>query len=187
MKILRRPVLEYALLGLLARQPLTGYGLRRVFASTPMGVFSDSPGSIYPALARLERDGLIRAAGQSGARPGSRLLEPTRAGLSALRRWLSAEITRDDVERRIDELILRFAFMDRHLGPASVDRFLGALAAAVSAFVNELRAYGRRAAGPPGSAGRLALEHGVATCRATAQWARRARATWRKTHALDLS
>jgi len=183
----RRPALEYALLGLLAQQPLTGYGLRRVFAATPMGVFSDSPGSIYPALARLERDGLVRASGRSGSRPGSRLLEPTRAGLAVLRRWLSAPITRDDVERRVDELILRFAFMDRHLGPASVDRFLGELAEAVSAFVNELRAYGRQAAWPPGSTGRLALDHGIASYRATAQWARRARATWRKTHALDPS
>ena len=167
----RRPALEYALLGLLAQQPLTGYGLRRVFAATPMGVFSDSPGSIYPALARLERDGLVRASGRSGSRPGSRLLEPTRAGLAVLRRWLSAPI----------------AFMDRHLGPASVDRFLGELAEAVTAFVNELRAYGRQAAWPPGSTGRLALDHGIASYRATAQWARRARATWRKTHVLDPS
>ncbi len=182
----RRPPLEYALLGLLAGQPMTGYGLRRVFASTPMGVFSDSPGSIYPALARLERDGLIRSAGQSGARRGSRLLEPTRAGLAALRRWLSAEITRDDVARRIDELLLRFAFMDRHLDPVSVDRFLGGLAATVSAYVNELRAYAGSAGEPPSSTGRLALGHGIAACRATAQWARRARAEWRKSHGLDL-
>lgn len=183
----RRPLLDYAILGLLAQQPMTGYGLRRVFASTPMGVFSDSPGSIYPALARLERDGLVRPAGHSGARAGSRLLEPTRAGLSALRHWLKAEITREYVMRRIDELLLRFAFMDRHLDAASVDRFLGELAGTVSAYVNELRAYARSAAGPPSSTGSLALEHGIAAYRATAQWARRARAAWRKSHALDVS
>jgi DNA-binding PadR family transcriptional regulator len=182
MKSQRRPLLDYALLGLLAQQPMTGYGLRRVFASTPMGVFSGSPGAIYPALARLERAGLIRCAGQSGARAGSRLFEPTRAGLAALRRWLSAEITREDAVRRMDELLLRFAFMDRNLGPDSVDRFLGALAEAVSAYVKELRAYARAAAAPPGSTPRLALEHGIAAYRATAQWARRARATWRKHH-----
>lgn len=183
----RRPMLEYALLGLLAQQPMTGYGLRRVFASTPMGVFSDSPGSIYPALARLERDGLVRPAGQSGARAGSRLLAPTRAGLSALRRWLSAEVTREDVARRIDELLLRFAFMERHLDAASVDRFLGELAGTVSAYVNELRAYARSAAGAPASTGRLALGHGIAAYRATAEWARHARAVWRKSHGLDVS
>lgn len=183
----RRPMLEYALLGLLAQQPMTGYGLRRVFAATPMGVFSDSPGSIYPALARLERDGLVRPAGQSGARAGSRLLAPTRAGLSALRRWLSAEVTREDVARRIDELLLRFAFMERHLDAASVDRFLGELAGTVSAYVNELRAYARSAAGAPASTGRLALGHGIAAYRATAEWARHARAVWRKSHGLDVS
>ncbi len=182
----RRALLDYAILGLLAQQPMTGYGLRRVFASTAMGVFSDSPGSVYPSLARLERDGLVRAATASGARAGGRVLAPTRAGLAALRRWLSAEITRDDVSRRMDELLLRFAFMDRHPDPRAADRFLGALAEAAEAYAKELRAQARKTA-PPGSSGRLALEHGIAAYTSTARWARRARAAWRKSHGLDVS
>ena len=51
----RVSLLGYALLGLLHQKPSSGYALRRVFATTPMGTFSDSPGAIYPALGRLER------------------------------------------------------------------------------------------------------------------------------------
>ena len=47
--------LEGALLGLLHGEARSGYALRKVFQDTPMLHFSDSPGSIYPALKRLER------------------------------------------------------------------------------------------------------------------------------------
>src|SRR5260370_3518580 len=52
-------LLAYALLGLLRQQPRSGYDLRKIFANTPMGTFSDSPGAIYPALQRLEKHGLV--------------------------------------------------------------------------------------------------------------------------------
>ncbi|MCS7043895.1 MAG: PadR family transcriptional regulator [Bryobacteraceae bacterium] len=181
----RRPLLESALLGLLAQRPMTGYGLRRIFATTPMGLFSDSPGSVYPALARLERDGLVRASRQKAARPGGRLLEPTRRGRAELRRWLSLPVTREDVARRMDELLLRFAFLDQHPDAAAVERFLAALAEEAAAYAKELRAQARKLEAAPASTGRLALEHGIAAYRATARWARRARDAWRKSHASD--
>jgi len=39
-------VLGYALLGLLQQQDRSGYDLRKIFSTTPMKSFSDSPGSI---------------------------------------------------------------------------------------------------------------------------------------------
>ena len=39
---------------------MSGYDLRKIFTTTAMGSFSDSPGAIYPALARLEANGLVR-------------------------------------------------------------------------------------------------------------------------------
>jgi len=51
--------LEYALLGLLDRQPSSGYDIARRFAETPLAHFSSSPGAIYPALRRLERAGMV--------------------------------------------------------------------------------------------------------------------------------
>ena len=54
-------VLGYALLGLVSQQPLSGYDVKKIFATTPMAGFSDSPGAIYPALQRLEKAGLVRS------------------------------------------------------------------------------------------------------------------------------
>jgi hypothetical protein len=51
--------LEFALLGLLDQRPLSGYDLRRIFATTPFTYYSDSPGAVYPALRRLEARGWI--------------------------------------------------------------------------------------------------------------------------------
>jgi len=54
------PLLGYALLGLIHQKPSSGYDLRKTFAETAMGNYSDSPGAIYPALERLESQGLVR-------------------------------------------------------------------------------------------------------------------------------
>ena len=48
-RIMKRDIttsLGYALLGLIHLQPQSGYGLRKVFESTPMGHYSWSPGAI---------------------------------------------------------------------------------------------------------------------------------------------
>ena len=54
------PSLGYALLGLIEQKPASGYDLRKIFSSTSMKYYSDSPGAIYPALGRLEQQGLLR-------------------------------------------------------------------------------------------------------------------------------
>ena len=51
--------LEHLLLGLLHQKPASGYALRKSFATTPLGHYSDSPASIYPALNRPRRN-LVR-------------------------------------------------------------------------------------------------------------------------------
>ena len=62
--------LTYALLGLVRATPRTGYALRKVFEDTPMGSFSSSPGSIYPALDKLVRAELLeRRPPATGGKP----------------------------------------------------------------------------------------------------------------------
>jgi len=163
--------LEHALLGLLQQQPRSGYDLRKVFAATPMGTFSDSPGAIYPALHRLERRGLIR--GQIQERGGlrrRRLFRLTAMGLNTFRRLQGKPVTRDDLAH-VEELMLRFAFMDRSLGPAASVRFLKALAVELAAHIPTLCAH--LAPDLPLSA-RLALEHGISDYRALLRWTRSA-------------
>ena len=41
---------------------MSGYDLRKVFEETALGNYSSSPGAIYPALSRLEQQGIPRNA-----------------------------------------------------------------------------------------------------------------------------
>ena len=105
MRVTETPVLGYALMGLLHQKSQSGYELRKVFATTPIGTFSDSPGSIYPALARLEKRRWIRAAGESGENPRQRKrFSLTPAGLAQLKRWLALPVTSQEVASANDRL-----------------------------------------------------------------------------------
>src|SRR5689334_25154030 len=91
------PALGYALLGLLNGKPASGYDLRKIFSSTSMRSYSDSPGAIYPALGRLEKQGLIRGTIEKGAGLRRRqVFNVTAKGLAELKKWIVRPITRDD-------------------------------------------------------------------------------------------
>ncbi len=78
--------LQYALLGLLARQPLSGYDLTKVFKERLGHIWTASHSQIYPDLARLQAQGLIVQA-ENGPR-GRKTYQTTEAGLAEVRRWL---------------------------------------------------------------------------------------------------
>ena len=167
--------LEYALLGLIHQAPQSGYDLRKIFETSAIGSFSGSPGAIYPALARLEKGGLIEGEidGTTELRP-RKVFRPTAKGGTIFRHWLSLDVSREDVEKRIDELILRFAFHGVLNDPSETRAFLEQLARHVSAFIEALEAQKR--AFPVGTPihAELALEAGIGQYRAWARWARQA-------------
>jgi PadR family transcriptional regulator, regulatory protein AphA len=78
--------LRYALLGLLAGSPGTGYELKKRFTIELADAWFAETSQIYPELARLVDDGLISEISR-GAR-GSRTYSITDAGLDDLVRWL---------------------------------------------------------------------------------------------------
>ena len=168
-------VLGYALLGLLLEQDQSGYDLRKIFSSTPMTSFSDSPGSIYPALRRLEQRGLVKSRIQerSGLRR-RRLFHLTPAGLSELKRWQKQPIVRDDIIRGTAELMLRFSFMDQSLGPDEALRFLTALKAELAAYIPSLRSFLEEHGKNMPLSGRLAVENGINGYECLLNWARNA-------------
>lgn len=167
--------LGYALLGLINETPRSGYDLLKVFASTPMGHFSSSPGAIYPALKRLQQQKLIegKVDRMKSLRP-KQVFRPTKEGTKVLRAWLEREITSDDAIWRFDELMLRFAFHSFLESRQATSEFLISLAREVDAYVRDLKTQRRNL--PDGTAlhGRLALESGIESYRAQARWARKA-------------
>jgi DNA-binding PadR family transcriptional regulator len=78
----RRGDVRIALLRLLAEEPRNGYQLMQAIEELSGGRWRPSPGSVYPALAQLEDEGLIRAT----EREGSKLFELTDAGREQLER-----------------------------------------------------------------------------------------------------
>ncbi len=69
-----------ALLMLLAIEPRNGYQLMQAIEERSGGRWRPSPGSVYPTLAQLEDEGLIRSVEQDGVK----LLEITDAGREQL-------------------------------------------------------------------------------------------------------
>jgi len=84
--------LEYKLLGMLARQPMSGYDLASHLKQpfVPFGPISHT--QIYPALASLERKGLVRyhVVEQQAVRPDKKVYELTGEGRAALRQWVES-------------------------------------------------------------------------------------------------
>jgi DNA-binding PadR family transcriptional regulator len=100
----RRGDVRLALLRLLAEEPRNGYQLIQAIEERSEGLWRPSPGSVYPTLAQLEDEGLIRSAETEGARR----FEITDAGRKQLDSradepapWESAE---DDAENPLAEL-----------------------------------------------------------------------------------
>jgi DNA-binding PadR family transcriptional regulator len=167
--------LAYAILGLLHIEPRTGYSLRKVFETTPMGHYSSSPGAIYPALKRLEERFLASSEidNTTRLRP-KQVYAPTKAGVDVLREWVSLPVSNQDVVDRLDELMLRFSFMGTLLDAVASYKFLLQMARSLEAYVETLEQVLSTIpeAGPPH--GRLALLSGIENYRTQARWARRA-------------
>jgi DNA-binding PadR family transcriptional regulator len=64
----RRGDVRLALLRLLAEEPRNGYQLMQAIEERSEGLWRPSPGSVYPTLAQLEDEGLIRSVETEGAR-----------------------------------------------------------------------------------------------------------------------
>ena len=100
---------DYAVLGMLGIAPMSGYQLKQ-FAEGTLGYFwSESFGQIYPALARLTRDGEIREVAKKKPAAGRerRVYELTAKGRKRLGDWMP-EAPRAQVPR--DELLLKLFF-----------------------------------------------------------------------------
>ena len=171
--------LGYAILGLLQQRPSSGYALRKVFASTAMTTYSDSPGAIYPALQRLEQQGLIRGSIEesSGIRR-RQMFRLTPHGLAALKKWIKRPLVRDDVIRGLDEVMLRFAFSQQAVGAPGSIRLLKSLSIELTSYIPELheQLVANQKAMP--TSGRLALESGVRSYECLLEWTRYALATY---------
>ena len=166
-------LLGYALLGLIGGAPRSGYKLRMLFETTPIGTYSSSPGSIYPALKALEKAGLVVQQPPTGSK---RVYHLTEGGEAALRAWLEAPVEQEEIAKRLDMALLRFAFLEGKGDRQATLRFLDSFEAAARAQGASLEDFLNGADGAELSLqGRLAVEHGLKSILCSADWAADAR------------
>jgi DNA-binding PadR family transcriptional regulator len=97
--------LRYALLGLLARKPLSGYDLKKRMEERVGFFWSARHSQIYSELARLEREGMVtHKVVEQSDRPDKKVYEATSAGLAALKEWVTAPVNPRPAR---DELVLK--------------------------------------------------------------------------------
>ena len=110
--------LKYGLLGLLVEEPLHGYEVKNRFEAMLGGTWEVNIGQVYTTLQRLERDGLVRPAGERGDR-GKLLYEISDSGRKALNEWLAQpesgpQELREDIYAK---LLLAARLANGDLGP----------------------------------------------------------------------
>ncbi|MEO8971177.1 MAG: PadR family transcriptional regulator [Ktedonobacteraceae bacterium] len=98
--------LSYALLGLLARQPLSGYDLAQYMKKRVAPMWSALPSQIYPELAKLEKQALVihHVVEQPDYRPDKKVYDITEAGREALRIWVAEPTLKTSIR---DEFVLK--------------------------------------------------------------------------------
>jgi DNA-binding PadR family transcriptional regulator len=175
--------LEMALMGLLTQAPKSGYDLRKTFSGTAWRHYSDSPGTIYPALKRLQKRGWIDSpAAPSDARQ-RREFRPTRKGKDSFIQWLAQPLNREAVRFETKEVMLRFAFMDGNVDRSVTLKFIEDLIAELKTHIAELQEVGTKMRADVQKAtgrsivhtGLLAFEAGLVGMEAQLAWAQKTR------------
>jgi DNA-binding PadR family transcriptional regulator len=102
--------LQHALLGLLARRPLSGWEILKRFGRSVVFFWNAKRSQIYAELRRMEERGLLASSltVQQG-RPNKRHYEITAAGREALRTWLDRPTAVAPIK---DEMLLRTFYAD---------------------------------------------------------------------------
>jgi len=93
------------LLALLATEPMYGARLRAEFEARTGGTWPLNVGQVYTTLGRLERDGLVEAAGADDEGRISYRLTP--AGQREVAQWWRSPVGRETTPR--DELVIKLA------------------------------------------------------------------------------
>lgn len=162
--------LKFALLGLLAMEPASGYELTKEF-EREFGRYAWQAGhtSIYPELIRMAEHGLVEVT-HEGAR-NSRTYAVTPEGREELRRWLLSPPDRGKVR---NAQVLRMFLLDT-LEPADALEILRRTAERTARDAAELRRirdrHDERAPAGRDALGQLAAEYGLRQYQAVHDWA----------------
>lgn len=163
---------DFALLGLLSIEPMSGYDIRQNFKESLNFFWNESYGQIYPALKRLLARGFITAApgGQNGRRE-RRAYSTTAKGRVHLQRWLAQPPRQQPIR---DELLLKI-FLGRLAPPGACVEHIRRLRREQEELLAiykeiERRVGIERVGHPHAQFWYLTLKHGIEMRRARIRW-----------------
>jgi len=171
-EIIKPTLLDYAILGLIQGQPLSGYAIRKLFKETALGNYSSSPGTIYPALNRLQKFELVKK--QSQCKKGKTCFEITTQGILNLQNWFLKPLEKTDIVKRTDELLLRFGFMEALVNKKQRINFLISFRDLLNIYIKELQAFYNNESDKMPLHGRLAFQYGIDSNKTTLKWCKKA-------------
>ena len=90
-----------------------------------------------------------------------------------MRTWCLEPITKNEIERRREDLLLKFAFMETLVSNKEARLFLTDFAEKLSAYIKELSGFQNSQSSPLPQFGALAFQHGLESCRTTLIWCKR--------------
>lgn len=149
------------------QQPTTAYQIRRAFARSPTRDLALSQGSIYPAIERLKKRGLIRATRVAGARKAEHLT-CTPMGDEAVKGWVC------DVGNQLPDDPLRSRVLSLSILSGAERREW--VNAAKTAVLNELAQVDEFAESHPGALFELAHDNARSSLLARHRWLERVEA-----------
>jgi PadR family transcriptional regulator, regulatory protein AphA len=169
---------EFAILGLLAEEPRSGYDIKKEVEERLGHFWSESYGHIYPMLRRLHtRDLVVKTVERKEGRPDRNVYSLTDDGRRALADWFADP---PPPPRPRNELLLRL-FLGRHAPPEHLLRDVRAYRAAMAGAVAQLHAVDARIDAEAGDSPdliywKLVISYGLKAFAALAEWSEEAEA-----------
>jgi len=122
--------IEYAILGLLSLNSLSGYDIKKMFEGSAALYWSGNNNQIYKTLVKLHEQGLVSRETQAqDASPARKVYSITEKGLGELRRWVFAD---PEIPQVRNSFLIQLAWADL-LTASELDNLL-------ERYENEIRA-----------------------------------------------
>lgn len=99
---------RYVILGLLSHENLSGYDIKKRIEMRISNFYDLSYGQIYPELAKMEAQGLVKKEVETGdKKPDRNVYSITETGIQELRKWISTPVEEEKVHY---EILLKLFF-----------------------------------------------------------------------------
>ncbi len=108
---------QYAILGMLSVEPMSGYEIKKTMSESTQHFWNESNGQLYPTLAKLTEEKLIRGKGEKAGDKKKTVYYLTQSGKKKLNEWLLKEV---DYYPPRNELLLKIFFGDNVLPQDSI-------------------------------------------------------------------